>query len=188
MEYLRGMIQKGYSPPNVAQDADNIAFKNGQSAFIWQGAWGIGDYASTEGLEWGLAPLPKIGDEAAAWSNSHQFVVPEGLSERKLESARKFIDFVTNAPSWAESGMVPARKSARETETFKKLPAAALAVEMPYVRFPRPVAGLADVRESTLDIAIQQGLSGRKPVRAALDESAERADELLLDNYEKFAV
>jgi multiple sugar transport system substrate-binding protein len=187
MEYLRSMIQKGYSPPNVAQDADNIAFKNGQSAFIWQGAWGIGDYSSTEGLEWGLGPLPQIGDQPAAWSNSHQFVIPRGLSDAKQEAARKFIDYVTNAPSWAESGMIPARKSARETEAFKKLPASGLAEEIPYVRFPRPVAGLADVRESTLDIAISQGLSGRKPVRAALDESAERADELLLDNYEKFA-
>jgi multiple sugar transport system substrate-binding protein len=187
MDYLRGMIKKGYSPNNVAQDADNIAFKNGQSAFIWQGAWGIGDYSSTEGLEWGLAPLPKIGDQPAAWSNSHQFVVPVGLSDRKLEGARDFIDFVTNSPSWAESGMIPARKSARETEAFKKLPAAGLAAEIPYVRFPRPVAGISDVRESTLDIAISEGLSGRKPVRDALDESVTRADELLADNHEKFA-
>jgi len=188
MEYLRGMIKAGYSPSNVAQDADNIAFKNGQSAFIWQGAWGIGDYGSTEGLEWGLGSLPKIGDEPAAWSNSHQFVVPVNIPDRKLEGVRAFIDFVTNAPSWAESGMIPARKSARETDAFKQLPAADLAEEIPYVRFPRPVPGISDVRESTLDIAIQQGLSGRMPVRQALDESARRADELLADNHEKFAV
>jgi multiple sugar transport system substrate-binding protein len=187
MEYLRSMIRKGYSPPNVAQDADNIAFKNGQSAFIWQGAWGIGDYGSTEGLEWGLGALPKIGDQPAAWSNSHQFVVPVGLSDAKLETARAFIDFVTNAPSWAESGMIPARRSARETDAFKQLPASGLAEEIPYVRFPRPVAGLADVRESTLDIAISQGLSGRLPVRQALDEAAKRGDELLADNHAKFA-
>ena len=115
-------------------------------------------------------------------------MIPRGLPQGKLEAAQQFIDFVTNAPSWAESGMVPARKSARETEAFRKLPAAALAVEMPYVRFPRPVAGLADVRESTLDIAIQQGLSGRMPVRQALDESARRGDELLALNHDKFAV
>jgi multiple sugar transport system substrate-binding protein len=187
MDYLRGMIKAGYSPANVAQDADNIAFKNGQSAFIWQGAWGIGDYASTDGLEWGLSSLPEIGGEAAAWSNSHQFVIPVGLSDAKLEDARSFIDFVTNSPSWAESGMVPARKSARETEAFKKLPASALAAEIPYVRFPRTVPGISDVRESTLDIAIQEGLSGRKPVRQALDESAKRADELLAENHDKFA-
>jgi hypothetical protein len=44
------------------------------------------------------------------------------------------------------------------------------------------------VRESTLDIAIQQGLSGRMPVRDALDESARRGDELLALNHDKFAV
>jgi multiple sugar transport system substrate-binding protein len=187
MEYLRGMIKKGYSPSNVAQDADNVAFKNGQSAYIWQGAWGIGDYSSTEGLEWGLGPLPKIGDEPAAWSNSHQFVVMNTIPEDKLEGAGKFIDFVTNSPSWAEAGMVPARQSARDTEAFKKLPAVNLSEEIPYVRFPRPVPGISDVRESTLDIAIQQGLSGRMGVRDALDESAKRADELLSDNLEKFS-
>jgi hypothetical protein len=43
------------------------------------------------------------------------------------------------------------------------------------------------VRESTLDIAIAQALNGSKPARAALDESAERADELLAINREKYA-
>jgi multiple sugar transport system substrate-binding protein len=188
MEYLRGMIQKGYSPTNVAQDADNVAFKGGETAYIWQGAWGIADYGSTEGIEWGLAPLPQIGDKRAAWSNSHQFIVPEGISDAKLEQARALIDFVTNSPSWAEAGMVLARKSAREQEAFRKLPAAALAEEISYVRFPRSVAGLADVRESTLDLAIQQALSGRQPVREALDDSVSRANELLADNREKFSV
>jgi multiple sugar transport system substrate-binding protein len=188
MEYLRGMIKKGYSPTNVAQDADNVAFKGGETAYIWQGAWGIADYGSTEGIEWGLAPLPQIGDKRAAWSNSHQFIVPEGISDAKLEQARALIDFVTNSPSWAEAGMVLARKSAREQEAFRKLPAAALAEEISYVRFPRSVAGLADVRESTLDLAIQQALSGRQPVRQALDDSVSRANELLADNREKFSV
>jgi multiple sugar transport system substrate-binding protein len=188
MEYLRGMIEQGYSPPDIAQDADNIAFKGGQSAYIWQGAWGIADYGSTEGLEWGLGPLPRIGGEPAAWSNSHQFVIPRNVADGKLETARTFIDHVTNAPSWAESGMVPARKSARASEAFRKLPAAALAEEIDYVRFPRPVPGVPDVREATLDVAIQEGLSGRTAVREALDESARRANELLADNHEKFAV
>jgi len=188
MEYLRGMIKKGYSPTNVAQDADNVAFKGGETAYIWQGAWGIADYGSTEGIEWGLAPLPQIGDKRAAWSNSHQFIIPQGISDAKLEQARALIDFVTNSPSWAEAGMVLARKSAREQEAFRKLPAAALAEEISYVRFPRSVAGLADVRESTLDLAIQQALSGRQPVRQALDDSVSRANELLADNREKFSV
>jgi ABC-type glycerol-3-phosphate transport system substrate-binding protein len=82
--------------------------------------------------------------------------------------------------------MVPARKSARETEEFKKLDAAAIAEEIPYVRFPRPIPGIGDVRESTLDVAIQQALSGEKPVREALERSADRATQLMDDNRQKF--
>ena len=78
---------RGRSPDNVAQDADNIAFKNGESAFIWQGAWGWAITASTDGLEWKLTPLPRIGDQTAAWANSHQFVVLRTMDEGKLQQA-----------------------------------------------------------------------------------------------------
>jgi multiple sugar transport system substrate-binding protein len=186
MEYVKSLVDRGYSPDNIAQDADAIAFKSGQNAFIWNGAWAVADYGSTEGLEWGVAPLPTIGSEPAAWSNSHQFVITRGVDEAKLPAVSALIDFVTASPDWANAGMVPARKSARETEAFKKLDAAAIAEEVPFVRFPRPVPGIGDVRESTLDVAVQQALSGAVPIRRALDESARRATELLRDNRQKF--
>jgi multiple sugar transport system substrate-binding protein len=187
MEYVKSFSAKGYSPDNIAQDADAIAFKGGQNAFIWNGAWAVADYGSTEGLEWGVAPLPQIGDEAAAWSNSHQFVVTRGLPDAKLEPVSGLIDSVTSSPDWANAGMIPARQSARETEAFQKLePAVAIAKEIPYVRFPRPIPGIGDVRESTLDVAVQQALSGAKPVREALSESADRANQLMDDNRQKY--
>ena len=187
MEYVKSFSAKGYSPDNIAQDADAIAFKGGQNAFIWNGAWAVADYGSTEGLEWGVAPLPQIGDEPAAWSNSHQFVVTRGLPDSKLEAVSGLIDSVTRSPDWANAGMIPARQSAREPEAFQKLePAVAIEKEIPYVRFPRPIPGIGDVRESTLDVAVQQALSGAKPVRVALSESAERANQLMDDNRQKY--
>jgi multiple sugar transport system substrate-binding protein len=186
MEYVRSFVARGWSPDNIAQDADAIAFKGGQNAFIWNGAWAVADYGSTDGLEWGVAPLPRIGDQPAAWSNSHQFVVTRSVGDEKLEAVSGLIDSITSSPSWATAGMVPARKAARETEEFRKLDAAAIAEEIPYVRFPRPIPGIGDVRESTLDVAIQQALSGEKPVREALERSADRATQLMEDNRQKF--
>ena len=186
MEYVRAFVARGWSPDNIAQDADAIAFKGGQNAFIWNGAWAVADYGSTEGLEWGVAPLPRIGDEPAAWSNSHQFVVTRNVDDDKLGPVGGLIDSVTSSPNWASAGMVPARKSARETEEFRKLDAAAIAEEIPYVRFPRPIPGIGDVRESTLDVAIQQALSGEVPVREALERSADRATQLMEDNRQKY--
>jgi multiple sugar transport system substrate-binding protein len=190
LEWQRSLIAKGYSPPNVGQDADLIAFKNGQSAYMWNGAWAIGDFASTDGLEWSLSPLPQIGSEKAAWSNSHNFVVPRQASPdaRKLQAAKLLIDTITRSPQWAQAGQVPARRSARESPEFKKLEAqSALAEEVPYLRFAAAAPGLSDVRESTLDIAIAQAINGSMPVRAALDDSARRANELLRINREKYA-
>ena len=187
VEYLQSLVRKGYSPPNIAQDADNIAFKGGQTAYIWQGAWGIADYGSTDGLKWGAAPLPRIGEQPAAWSNSHNFVVMSTTPEAKLPAAQAFIDSVTRAPEWAEAGQIPARKAARDTAAFRKLEAqSALAEQVPDLRFPPPVPGITDVRESTLDIAVQQALSGARPVREALSDSAKRANQLLRENREKF--
>ena len=187
MTYLTELIDRGYSPSNIAQDADAIAFKSGQNAFIWNGAWGIADYGSTDGLEWGVAPLPQIGSEPAAWSNSHQFVVTRNVPEAKLPAVAGLIDSVTGSPEWATAGMVPARRAARETKAFRELPAAAIAEEIPYVRFPRPIPGIGDVRESTLDVAVQQALSRAMTVQDALGDSARRATELMRSNREKFA-
>jgi multiple sugar transport system substrate-binding protein len=189
VEWLRSLIDKGYSPRNVGQDADNIAFKNGQAAFMWNGAWGIADYSSTEGFKFETAPLPQIGSRRAAWSNSHQFVVPRPADPdpNRLQAVKALIDSVTKSPKWAEAGMIPARKSARETEAFKKLvPQTQIARQLPDLRFQAAVPGLSDVRESTLDQAISQAINGERPIREALDDSARRADELLRRNVEAF--
>ncbi|MBE2314741.1 ABC transporter substrate-binding protein [Solirubrobacter sp. CPCC 204708] len=189
LEWMRSLIAKGYSPRNVGQDADSIAFKNGQNAFIWNGAWAIGDYGSTEGLEWTLAPLPKIGSVAAAWSNSHNFTVMRQPTPdpQRLEAVKVLIDGVTRSPAWAEAGQIPARRSARESEAFRKLEAqSALARQVPDLRFAAAAPGLSDVRESTLDIAVAQAINGSRPVREALDDSARRANELLALNREKY--
>jgi multiple sugar transport system substrate-binding protein len=190
LTWMRSMITRGFSPPNVGQDADSIAFKNGQNAFIWNGAWAIGDYGSTEGLEWTLAPLPRIGPEKAAWSNSHNFTVMRQAEpdEHRLQAIKVLIDTITRSPEWAKAGQIPARRSARESEAFRRLgPQSRLAEQVPDLRFAVAAPGLSDVRESTLDIAIAQAINGSQTPRAALDDSARRANELLALNREKYS-
>jgi len=190
LEWMVSLVERGYSPTNVGQDADNVAFKNGQAAYIWQGIWGIGDYSSTEGLEWSAAPLPRIGTEKAAWANSHSFVVmrqKEDAADEVLAS-KVFIDWITrNSATWAAAGQVPARRSARQDPEFLKLEAQQqFNKQTPDLRFAAGVPGIADVRESTLDQAISQAVTRARPVREALDDSAKRAGELLRINREKY--
>ena len=39
LTWLIDLVKKGYSPKNVAQDADVIALQNGKTAFNWNGIW-----------------------------------------------------------------------------------------------------------------------------------------------------
>jgi len=190
LEWMVSLVKRGYSPRNVGQDADNVAFKNGQAAFIWQGIWGIGDYSSTEGLEWSAAPLPKIGSEKAAWANSHSFVVmrQQPGAEDEVRASKTFIDWITrNSAVWAQAGQVPARASARQDPTFLKLEAQQqFNKQTPDLRFAAGVPGISDVREATLDLAVNEAVIGARSAKQALDESAARASELLRINRNKY--
>src|SRR3954447_20025577 len=190
LQFMVDLVRQGHSPANVAQDADNIAFLNGQNAFIWNGPWAINQYAAQPDFAWGAAPLQRIGSRAAAWTNSHQFVVMRQAHDNpdRMEAAVRFIDWLSrNSAAWAKSGMIPARASERRTPTFRKLKAqSAFAREVDAASFPPPVPGAPDVRVVTLDIAVQDAVLGRAAPRAALQEAARAANALLQVNRDKF--
>src|SRR4051794_1187287 len=64
LEWQRSMVDKGYSPPNVAIDSQYVAFKNGQNSITWDGIWQINDLEANK-VNYGIAPVPTIGDEDA---------------------------------------------------------------------------------------------------------------------------
>ncbi len=43
LTWMTDLIKNGYSPSNVAQDADYIALKNSKNALNWQGIWQVND-------------------------------------------------------------------------------------------------------------------------------------------------
>jgi multiple sugar transport system substrate-binding protein len=192
LSFMTNLVEQGYSQRDVGQDADAIAFKNGQNAMIWNGCWAINEYAGAPGLKWGAATVPRIGPERAVWANSHQFVIMRQTSEdtNKLQAAATFIDYVSRRSlKWAQSGMVPARNAERAKPGFAKLEAqATFAEELPYVRFAPRVAGISDVRSLTLDQALNLAVLGKTPPRQALADAAQRADGLLAQNRQKYEV
>jgi len=111
-----------------------------------------------------------------------------GADPNRLQAATAFIDYVSSRSSkWADSGMIPAREAVLESPEFPKLEGqAAFAEEIPYARFPPPVAGIEDVRELTLDPAINVSVLLEAQPREALRDAAERANALLADNRQKY--
>ena len=190
LSWYTDLVRNGHSPKNVAQDAEHVAFQNNKNAFIWNGIWQINEYGKNKDLEWGVAPLPQIGSEKAAWASSHNFVLPRqrGNDRNKTEAAQVFINWVIqNSGTWAKAGQIPASTEVRESGDFKQLREQnVFAQQVPYLRFLPTVPGIADTQSETFDVAVQDAVTGKKEPKAALDEAVGRANKLLEENKQKY--
>ena len=190
LNWMVDLITEGYSPKNVAQDAEYTAFTNGDNAFMWNGIWNINPLNDIKDLEWGAAPLPQIGSEKGAWAGSHNFVImnKRGQDPNKVAASKVFINWISeHSEEWAKAGQVPARNSVRDSQAFKSLQwQPVFAEEISYVNFTPPVPGIADVYTGSLDPAINEAVLLKKEPKAALDEAASKADQLLEENEQKY--
>ncbi|MFD1507369.1 ABC transporter substrate-binding protein [Georgenia yuyongxinii] len=191
LTWMRSQIDNKFSPPNVAQDSQYTAFKNGEGAFTWDGIWQINDLGSTApDLAWSLAPVPTIGTEPAVWANSHQLVMFRSRQpdDDRLVASKTFIRFlIENSASWAAAGMIPARSQARESKDFLASPQAAVAEAIPSMRFLPPIPALGEVQAQTLETAVSNAILGVNEPQAALAAAAEQASALMQGNLRKFA-
>ena len=190
LTWMRGRVEDGFSPDNVAVDTQYTAFKNGQGAFTWDGIWQINDLQEAGGdLDWGITPIPTIGDEAAVWANSHHLVLFRDRSpdDDRLQAGKAFIRYLTEqSAAWSGAGMIPARREARETPEFKESPQAPLEEAIPAMRFLPSIPGVPDVQSQTLETAVSEAVLGRLSPNAALEDAAGRATQLLQANLKKF--
>ncbi len=190
LTWMVDVVKNGYSPKDVAQDAEFTAFTNGDNAFMWNGIWQINALGEIKDLDWGAAPLPQIGSQKGAWAGSHNFVITNkrGQDPNKVAASKVFINWISQrSERWAEAGQVPARNSVRHTKAFESLEwQPEFAEELPYVQFTPPVPGIADVYFGSLDPVINEAVLLKKEPKAALDEAASKADQLLEENKQKY--
>ncbi|MET0419720.1 MAG: ABC transporter substrate-binding protein, partial [Actinoplanes sp.] len=183
------LVRKGYSPKNVAQDADLVALRNGKNALNWNGIWTINTLKEDKNLQWGAAAVPQIGTQKAVWAGSHQFVQykQKATDENKLTAGKVFINWISQQSlEWAKGGQVPARKEVRESAEFKALPEqAALAAQIDYVRYPPSVPGIGDAFNA-LNTAINEAVLLRKEPAKALNDAVARTNQILEQNRKKY--
>lgn len=189
MTWFCDLIADGHSPGKVGQDADAIALQNGKAAFNWNGIWNINTLKEKKDLEWGVAPLPNIGGQAAAWAGSHQFVLPtlKTPDENKSQAARVFLNWISEQSlEWAKGGQVPARNEVRESSDFEALPEqAALATQVDDLHFLPAVPGIGDAM-AEWDKALNESVLGQKKPAQALNDAAGRATKILEANQKKY--
>ena len=190
LTFLVDMVKKGYSPKDVAQDAEFTAFQNGENAFHFNGIWQLNALREVEDLDLGVASLPRIGSQEAAWSGSHNFVImrQQTPDENKLQASKVFINWISeHSLEWAKAGQIPARASVRESQEFQNLqPQATLAEQIPSFHFVPPEPGIGDVQPTTFEQAVNEAVLLRRSPKEALDAAAERADQLLEENRQKY--
>ncbi len=189
LSWMVDVVKDGHSPRNVGQDADFVAFQNNKTAFNWNGIWGINILKEVKGLEWGVAQLPQIGSQKAAWAGSHNFVLPKQRKpdNNKISAAKVFVNWVSQQSlEWAKGGQVPARNSVREDAGFAALTEqAAIGQQVDYLRFPPPVPGIGEVFEP-INTAISQAVLLKKEPAKALEEAAGKAAQILEENATKY--
>ncbi|MFS0852038.1 ABC transporter substrate-binding protein [Microbacterium sp. 179-I 3D4 NHS] len=187
LEWMRSMVDDGYSPDSVAIDAQYVAFKNGENSITWDGIWQINDLTDS-GLPFAAAPVPAIGGEPAVWANSHQFVLGKhALTDAdRADAAKTFIAWMSeNSAEWAKAGMIPARASVRE-ETMPGSVQEPIAEQIDALRFLPSIPGVGAIQADTLEIAVATAMLGNAPAGAVLDTEAARASAQLQANLERF--
>jgi multiple sugar transport system substrate-binding protein len=188
LTWMVDQIKKGYSPTNVDADAQYLAFKNNKPSITWDGIWQINDL-NASGMNYGIAPLPTIGDQPAVWANSHQFFMTEQAAgdKNRANASKTFIGWMSKQSSaWSKAGMIPARNSAREESAFTDSKQFVLNDYLKNVHFLPPVPGLGDVQPQTLEIAVNQGVLQKKSPEDALGSAAKTATKLMKANHDKF--
>jgi multiple sugar transport system substrate-binding protein len=188
LSWMREQVDKGYSPDNVDIDAQYTAFKNGQNSITWDGIWQINDL-NESGIDYGIATLPVIGDELAAWGNSHHFFMTAQAADDddRANAGKTFIGWMSDqSAAWSKAGMIPARNSAREEKEFTDSVQYGIKDQIDALHFLPPVPGLGDVQPDTLEVAVQEGVLGKRPAEQALSDAASKATQLMKQNQEKF--
>ncbi|MED4955816.1 ABC transporter substrate-binding protein [Paenibacillus macerans] len=100
-------------------------FQSGTAAIMMTGVWATGTWESTEGLDFGAMPIPKIFDQEATWGDSHTVILPVTKDEdpAKRKAAITFANWLAdNGQVWAKAGHIPSKPSVFEKQEFKDLP------------------------------------------------------------------
>ncbi|MEU2204600.1 ABC transporter substrate-binding protein [Microbacterium oleivorans] len=189
LTWMTDLVDKGYSPKNVAQDGNIKALLAGDTAFNWNGVWQTTNTAFGD-LDWEAAPVPQIGDEKAVWSSSTHWVFPanKGQDEDKTAAAATFVKWMNdNSAGWAETGELPAANTVREDpailEDYPNLEP--FMEELEYAHYETVSPGINEAN-ALITTAINEALTGKKSPQQALDDAKAKADAIIEQNQQKY--
>ncbi|MDF2961928.1 MAG: transporter substrate-binding protein [Paenibacillus sp.] len=101
------------------------SFQAGNAGFFMSGVWNTGTMEQTNGLEFGVMPIPKFFDKQATWGDSHTLILPiqKKPDQNRQKAALAFMNYIADhGHVWAKAGHIPAKAKIVDDAEFKKLP------------------------------------------------------------------
>jgi multiple sugar transport system substrate-binding protein len=125
IEYMQELYNKEYSPLHSEYMENVNLFRNKEAATLLTGVWITGTLEATEGLDFGVIPMPQVFDNRSSWGDSHTLVIPyaRSVDNDKREAALTFAKWATdNGELWAKAGHIPSKETVKEKEAFQNMP------------------------------------------------------------------
>lgn len=185
-QFLHDLVYKHKVAPKQETDVAKD-FQSQKVAIIFDGPWWVPGMGAVQGLNFAVAPFPKIFGKRAVWANSHGLCLPvqKNADPKKREAALRLLKFISdNSIEWAKGGQIPVRKSVVESPEFK-----AMALLKPFmdsipdaVYLPKLEKGsfiFASNANTPMMIAMQEVMLNQKTPKKALAAAAKQVDGIL---------
>lgn len=180
LQYCVDLIRKEkVAPPPENYDAW-IGFRQGKIGMVFEGIYMLADLQKQQGLDYGGAPVPQVGDRQAVWAGSHNLCLRGDLQGAELKAAWRFIKFLSdNSLDWAAGGQVPVRRSLRETSRFHAMAVqSAFAREIPYVVYLPRLSFIFEF-QTEFNTAVEKALRGSATPQEALDTATANINKII---------
>jgi multiple sugar transport system substrate-binding protein len=173
LQFLADIRQKyDLAPAPEGGVAGWVGFRQQKVAMVFDGVYMLGDLKRLENHPYMGAPMPQIGPHRGTLGDSHIMCIHKGLDAPTRTAAARFVRFISDhSLDWADAGQVPARKSVRATDAFKKLQVQyAFSQQLDYVMYP-PRTPLFLELQTQITLAVESAIRGRTTPLDALRQA-----------------
>ncbi len=172
--FLQKWIKEGILPAEPSTALVTSLFNEGKAAMVFSGSWFLGEIA--KGVEYGLAPLPSIGE--AGGKPMRPWMTVEGLyvaaPSKNKDLAYEFLKFVTDVKATTimavEGRQTPSNKQTYEDPKVGKDPVLAAFRAQAETAVPTPNAPEMTMVWSPATTAMNTIIRGTSP-QAAFDKA-----------------
>jgi multiple sugar transport system substrate-binding protein len=170
LEFLREISRGMKLVPPPENGLGWVGYRQKKVGMVFEGVYMLGDLLRLEGMDYVGASIPQIGPKPGTLADSHVLCFRKGIGEEERRAAERFVRYLSDhSVQWAAAGQVPARRSVRESEAFRRMPIQpAFATQIPHMMYLPRIAVLFEM-SLEIDLAVEKVFRGRATPQEALD-------------------